>query len=77
MTATTAPSWPTDGSVAGIRPLARVLWRGVEAQHLVATMKLVDSLDEQAELERMLEASNPPWNAAEPSWSEPADGAPQ
>lgn len=60
MTATTAPSWPADWWDAGIRPRARVLWRGVEAQHLVATMKLVDSLDEQAELERLLEASKPP-----------------
>lgn len=56
--AATAP-WPADWW-EGVQPLARVLWRGVEAQHLVATMKLVDSLDEQAELERLLEASKPP-----------------
>jgi len=36
------------------------LWRGVEAQHFVSTMKLVDSLPEQEELERILEASKPP-----------------
>ncbi len=36
------------------------LWRGVEAQHVVATMKLVDSLAEQTELEEILEASKPP-----------------
>ena len=36
------------------------LWRGVEAQHIVATMKLVDTADEQVELERILEASKPP-----------------
>ncbi len=35
------------------------LWRGVEAQHIASTMKLVDSLEEQAELERILEASKP------------------
>ena len=34
-----------------------LLWRGVEAQHVVSTMKLVDTADEQAELERILEAS--------------------
>lgn len=36
------------------------LWRGVEAQHVAATMKLVDTADEQAELERILEATKPP-----------------
>jgi len=35
-------------------------WRAVEAQHVVATMQLVDSLDEQAVLEELLEASKPP-----------------
>jgi hypothetical protein len=35
------------------------LWRGVEAQHFVSTMKLVDSLAEQEELEGILEASKP------------------
>lgn len=35
-------------------------WRGVEAQHIVATLKLVDSLEEQDLLERLLEASKPP-----------------
>lgn len=44
---------------AGIRPLAAALWRGVEAQHFVSTMKLVDSLGEQEELEGILEASKP------------------
>jgi hypothetical protein len=34
-------------------------WRAVEAQHVVATMRLVDSLDEQAVLERLLEQSKP------------------
>jgi hypothetical protein len=36
------------------------LWRAVEAQHRVATLRLVDTLDEQAQLERLLEASKPP-----------------
>ena len=34
-------------------------WRGVEAQHVVSTMRLVDTLAEQAELERLLENSKP------------------
>lgn len=36
------------------------LWRAVEAQHRVSTMVLVDTLDEQALLERLLEESKPP-----------------
>jgi hypothetical protein len=32
----------------------------VEAQHVVSTMALVDTLDEQFELERLLDASKPP-----------------
>jgi len=35
------------------------LWRAVEAQHVVSTNVLVDTLDEQAELERLLEAAKP------------------
>lgn len=34
-------------------------WRAVEAQHLVATMPLVDSLDEQLTLEKLLDESKP------------------
>jgi len=47
--------------VAGFKPqtLALELWRAVEAQHRVSTMVLVDTLDEQALLERMLEESKP------------------
>lgn len=35
------------------------LWRAVEAQHLVSTNVLVDTLEEQAELERLLEQAKP------------------
>lgn len=35
-------------------------WRAVEAQHFVSTLALVDSLEEQHELERLLDASKPP-----------------
>ncbi|HYF17929.1 MAG TPA: RES family NAD+ phosphorylase [Ramlibacter sp.] len=41
-------------------PARRELWRGVEAQHQVATLRLVDDLDEQLLLEQALEASKPP-----------------
>ncbi|MBT9504962.1 RES family NAD+ phosphorylase [Rhodoferax sp.] len=37
-----------------------ILWRAVEAQHVAATMSLVDSLDEQHVLEQILEANKPP-----------------
>ena len=42
------------------RPLQMRAWRAVEAQHVVATMRLVDTLDEQAVLEQILETSKPP-----------------
>ena len=35
-------------------------WRVVEAQHVISTLKLVDTLDEQARLEELLESSKPP-----------------
>jgi hypothetical protein len=43
-----------------VAPARRELWRGVEAQHQVATMRLVDDLQEQELLEQVLEASKPP-----------------
>lgn len=49
------PSW-FDQSIAERATLA---WRGVEAQHVVSTMRLVDSPDEQDLLEQLLEASKP------------------
>jgi hypothetical protein len=45
--------------LAQVRPRERALWRGVEAQHRVATMRLVDDLDEQLLLEQLLEESKP------------------
>lgn len=38
---------------------AMTAWRAVEAQHVVSTMRLVDTLEEQAVLEQLLEASKP------------------
>ncbi len=40
-------------------PYAGRIWRLVEAQHAVATLPLVDSLEEQAALEAILERSKP------------------
>ncbi|WP_404299093.1 RES family NAD+ phosphorylase [Alicycliphilus denitrificans] len=34
-------------------------WRGVEAQHVVSTLRLVDTVEEQDLLEQMLEGSKP------------------
>ena len=50
--------WPRKW-LATAAPARRELWRGVEAQHRVATMRLVDDLQEQALLERLLEDSKP------------------
>jgi hypothetical protein len=43
-----------------LRAASATLWRGVEAQHRVATLRLVDTLEEQAALEALLEANKPP-----------------
>lgn len=40
--------------------LETTAWRVVEAQHRVSTMKLVDSLEEQAVLEALLDETKPP-----------------
>ncbi len=42
------------------RPLRLTAWRVVEAQHEVSTRKLVDSADEQALLETLIERVKPP-----------------
>lgn len=42
------------------RPYEEHAWRFVEAQHRVSTLKLVDSLAEQAALESILEDTKPP-----------------
>ena len=51
------PDWfATPGAVAPRRSAA---WRGVEAQHVVSTLRLVDDPAEQDLLEQLLEDSNP------------------
>jgi hypothetical protein len=54
------PTWTRRAVATEVRPLKLRLWRAVEAQHVVATMALVDGADEQAVLEDILEASKPP-----------------
>lgn len=55
--------WTQCGARANLRRLGGRAWRVVEGQHVVATRKLVDSLDEQAILERLIESSKPPFRA--------------
>lgn len=43
-----------------IKQRALLVWRGVESQYAAATMRLVDSLEEQDLLEQLLEVSKPP-----------------
>ena len=54
-----APSW-SDQWLDHAADRRRDVWRGVEAQHRVATMRLVDNLHEQQLLEQLLEESKPP-----------------
>jgi len=55
----TAPPWATLWWDSAARTTFEA-WRGVEAQHVVPTMRLVDSIDEQQILEELLEDSKPP-----------------
>lgn len=54
----TASLWQ-DNWFKQAKPARRKLWRGVEAQHRVATMRLVDNTAEQELLEQLLEGSKP------------------
>lgn len=52
--------WQEEGWIAAnVASAEALMWRAVEAQHVVATMGLVDGLDEQYLLEQMLDASKP------------------
>lgn len=58
------PNWQTQSTywpawLEQARIVSVTLWRGVEAQHRVATLKVVDTLDEQETLEDLLEESKP------------------
>jgi hypothetical protein len=54
------PTWTPDALSSEARPLKGECWRLVEAQHRVSTLKLVDTLAEQALLEELLEEAKPP-----------------
>jgi hypothetical protein len=53
-------TWTPPALASSARRYQRALWRVVEAQHTASTMRLGDSLAEQALLESILEASKPP-----------------
>jgi RES domain len=57
-------TWTPRALASEARAYAKALWRVVEAQHTASTMRLVDSLEEQASLEASLEHSKPPLPAA-------------
>jgi hypothetical protein len=52
--------WTRCAGASRIRPLRLAPWRVVESQHHVSTRKLVDSLEEQALLEQLIETAKPP-----------------
>lgn len=52
--------WTRCAGSSEIRALASEPWRVVEAQHQISTRKLVDSDEEQAILEEVLERTKPP-----------------
>lgn len=55
----TDAAWNTAWFNTGVAGKSMMTWRGVEAQHVVSTMRLADTADEQDELERLLEQSKP------------------
>jgi len=57
-------TWTTRAVASSARPARFALWRAVEAQHVVSTMALVDSVEEQRVLERLIEDAKPPVPAA-------------
>jgi hypothetical protein len=57
--------WTQSGDGSNVRSLTAEPWRVVEAQHRIATRKLVDSDAEQILLEQLLEAAKPPAPAAD------------
>jgi hypothetical protein len=48
-----------DAWFESVKNQSRELWRGVEAQHIVSTMRLADNAAEQRVLEELLEKSKP------------------
>ncbi len=54
-----SPIWTRDALRSEQRLIEGPAWRLVEAQHIVSTLSLVDSLDEQSVLEDILEETKP------------------
>lgn len=54
------PIWIPDALRSERSPVKKTYWRCVEAQHVVSTLQLVDTLDEQRLLEDILENTKPP-----------------
>lgn len=54
-----SPIWTPAALASEARAYRRRVWRLVEAQHHVSTLKLVDTLDEQALLEELVEETKP------------------
>jgi hypothetical protein len=52
-------TWTPHAVASNSQPLKCAAWRAVEAQHIVSTLALVDSLEEQEILEFLLERSKP------------------
>lgn len=52
--------WTQCAGDSEIRPLRLKPWRVVESQHQVATRRLVDTLDEQLLLEKLIDSAKPP-----------------
>ena len=52
--------WTASALLSRAAPLSGSFWRVVEAQHYISTMKLTDSLEDQAILEDLIEETKPP-----------------
>lgn len=57
-------TWTPDAVASSRRKADLEIWRAVEAQHVVSTMRLVDSLEEQRVLEALLDEGKPTLAAA-------------
>jgi hypothetical protein len=54
-----SPTWTPAELSSSARPAAGRAWRVVEAQHRVSTLKLVDTPEDQAVLERLIDDTKP------------------
>lgn len=54
-----SPTWTPRAVASSATPFAGDVWRAVEAQHVVSTRALVDTLEEQHVLERVLDEDKP------------------